>query len=121
MTQQPTQHDYDEIIQKLNKADEMNSVWPEERCFHVVPNSVMTKTISALKAAQEAKGERAIYLKSDGDNKITVLVEDFQGDERIWVPVISEYHADEHIISHIVEPLGIKVAIDKARQNKTKE
>ena len=66
-----------------------------------------------LSRFKNGDAHRAIYLRSEGDNKITVSVEAVIHGEKTWVPVISEYHAYGHIISHIVEPMGISKAFTR--------
>lgn len=52
-----------------------------------------------------------IKLEGLGDGELTVSVE--VGNR--WIPVIHECYIEGGMISHIVEPLGIETALERAR------
>ncbi len=55
-----------------------------------------------------------IHLVSRGENRMEVCVE-VNGK---WVTVIKEYWVQDGVVSHIVEPLGIRTCIERARNER---
>ena len=94
------------LIEMLLRCDEMASAFPENRCFHVVPSSLMDKTIAAIKHREWIKIEDIPEEWKDG-RKLDLLVGGNIGLEIRHVDYRFEAENDEGVFFGKSHPLNI--------------